>query len=68
MGAWIAEITLPVSAVTSCAFVGPNLDQLFITSAIDDLTPEQRAAQTHAGSVFLADPGVRGVPVTPFAG
>jgi sugar lactone lactonase YvrE len=67
-GSFDAVIELPVSLVTSCAFVGPDLDRLFITSARDELTPEQRAAQPHAGSVFIADPGVRGVEVARFAG
>lgn len=67
-GTFDAVIELPVSLVTSCAFVGPELDRLFITSARDELTPRQRAAQPHAGSVFIADPGVRGVPVAAFRG
>ena len=41
---------------------------MFITSATCDLTPEQRAAQPHAGALFVCRPGVTGLPTTPFAG
>lgn len=54
-------IPLPVSRPTSCAFGGPDLDDLFVTSAWDRLTPEQRARQPHAGALFRVRPGVRGV-------
>lgn len=63
-----AVVALPVTNVTSCAFVGPDRDMLFITSARQELTPQQLAAEPLAGSVFIADPGIRGVEVAAFAG
>lgn len=61
-------IELPVSRPTSCAFGGPDLRTLFITSARDGLSAEELAAQPLAGSVFAADAGVRGVSYPRFAG
>lgn len=57
------EVSIPCSQVTSCAFVGEHLDQLVITTArtsLDHLEPT-------AGMTFMTDPGVRGLPVTPYA-
>lgn len=58
-------IALPVSQPTSCAFGGPDLDELFVTSAWKGLSAERRAAEPLAGSLFRIRPGVRGV--LPFA-
>lgn len=61
-------VRLPVSNVTSCAFGGPELDELFVTTAFDGLSEEQRAEQPLAGRVFRYRPGVAGLPTVPFAG
>jgi sugar lactone lactonase YvrE len=58
-------VELPVRKVTACTFGGPNLDELFITTSREGLEPGDQPA---AGSLFRADPGVRGVPVREFAG
>jgi sugar lactone lactonase YvrE len=60
-------VGVPASHSTSCCFGGPALDTLFITSARCDLTAEQLDAQPHAGAVFACQPGVTGLPSTPFA-
>ncbi|WP_404478451.1 SMP-30/gluconolactonase/LRE family protein [Novosphingobium sp. BL-52-GroH] len=57
------SIALPASQITNCAFGGPNLDRLFVTSAAKGLDDEPLA-----GSLFEVDPGVRGLPPIPFAG
>jgi sugar lactone lactonase YvrE len=62
------EWPLPVRFVTKCAFGGPDLTDLYITTASAGLTSEARAAQPHAGGLFHLRPGVRGVWPTPFAG
>ncbi|MFQ3789398.1 SMP-30/gluconolactonase/LRE family protein [Halomonas sp. A29] len=49
-------LILPASRVTSCAFGGPELDQLFITTAADG-----RDEEALAGSLFCVAPGVRGL-------
>ncbi|MFJ5809605.1 SMP-30/gluconolactonase/LRE family protein [Streptomyces sp. NPDC093093] len=66
-GALHAVVTVPASHVSSCAFVGPDLDLLVITTAADGLTPEQLSAEPHAGRLFICRPGATGLPVPPFA-
>ncbi|MBD0274896.1 MAG: SMP-30/gluconolactonase/LRE family protein [Acetobacteraceae bacterium] len=61
------EIALPVSQPTMCAFGGPGLDTLDITSASDGLDPEARAREPLAGGLFRCRPGFRGMPVDLFA-
>ena len=51
--------------VTACAFGGPELDQLFITTSRENL---EAGDDPLAGSLFRATPGVRGLPVREFAG
>jgi sugar lactone lactonase YvrE len=61
-------IALPVTRPTSCAFGGPDMDELFVTSAWTGLTPAERAAQPLAGSLFRVRPGVHGDAPTMYAG
>ena len=55
-------IELPVPQVTSCAFGGPELDVLYITTASLRMDRAALAEQPLAGALFAADPGVRGLP------
>lgn len=54
-------ISLPVSQPTSCCFGGDGLDELYITSACQGLSPQERRAQPLAGALFRVRPGVRGL-------
>jgi sugar lactone lactonase YvrE len=67
-GAPLARIPLPVQRPTSCAFGGPDLDLLFITSARFGLSDHELSAQPLAGSLFVVSPGCRGVAEHRFAG
>jgi sugar lactone lactonase YvrE len=67
-GARLAEIRLPAQRPTSCAFGGPGLDRLFITTASRDLSAEALAGQPRAGGLFMTVPGVKGIADRPFAG
>lgn len=67
-GQALATIELPVARVTAPWFGGPNLDELYITSARTGLSDEALAQQPHAGSLFVARPGVHGLPAFEFAG
>jgi len=67
-GELLQTIRLPVAHVTSCAFGGPELDTLYITSARQYLSEEQLAAQPLAGCLFRTKPGTRGVPAFAFQG
>lgn len=55
-------VRLPVSQVTSAAFGGAGLDTLYITTAREDFTPADLAAQPQAGDIFAVTPGVTGRP------
>ena len=61
-------VELPAANVTSCAFGDPDLDRLFITSARQELSPADLAAQPHAGALFGHRPGAQGLPADRFAG
>ena len=67
-GELIESIKLPVSRPTSCAFGGPELDILYITSARSRLDRKTLAGQPQAGGLFKCQPGVRGLPASEFAG
>jgi len=67
-GALDRSISLPVARVTSCAFGGANLADLYVTSASEGLDRDALAAQPLAGGLFVIRPGVTGTPITPFAG
>ncbi|CAN7737198.1 SMP-30/gluconolactonase/LRE family protein [Mesorhizobium amorphae] len=55
------ELLLPATQVTSCAFCGPDLDYLAVTTAKRLLDDEQRRAQTEAGNLFIFRPGATGL-------
>ncbi|MGY3848940.1 SMP-30/gluconolactonase/LRE family protein [Streptomyces hydrogenans] len=62
-----ARVELPASHVTSCAFAGPDLDVLVITTATHGLSDDRRRAEPDAGRLFVCRPGVTGLPATPYA-
>ena len=59
-----AVLPVPVSQPTSCAFGGPGLADLYITSARVGLTEDQLAAQPLAGRLLHVRPGPVGLPST----
>jgi sugar lactone lactonase YvrE/DNA-binding IclR family transcriptional regulator len=61
-------VRLPVPRPTSVAFGGPELKTLYITSGRARLDPESLAAAPQSGALFAIDAGVRGAPVSAFAG
>jgi sugar lactone lactonase YvrE len=64
----VDEIHMPVSRPSSVAFGGQHLDELYITSIAEGLSPEEMAQQPMAGDLFMVKPGVRGLPEPAFAG
>jgi sugar lactone lactonase YvrE len=60
-------VRLPVSLVTSCAFGGPDLADLYITSIKLGLSEQALQAEPLAGALFRCRPGVRGLPAHRFA-
>jgi sugar lactone lactonase YvrE len=59
------RIELPVTKVTACTFGGADLGTLYITTSREGLDPDE---EPPAGALFACRPGVRGLPVLPFAG
>jgi sugar lactone lactonase YvrE len=62
------EVFFPVAQVTSCAFGGPGLSDLYVTSAAYHLSTTQLTQQPHAGATFVCRPGATGMPASSFAG
>lgn len=67
-GEQLDEVLFPVTQVTSCAFGGPGLADMYVTSAAYRLTPGQLKRQPHAGATFVCRPGAIGMPAPVFAG
>ena len=67
-GGLAGRIPMPVSQVTSCAFGGTELRDLYITTAAQRLVQDPRDPEPLSGGLFRATPGPQGTPPTPFAG
>jgi sugar lactone lactonase YvrE len=67
-GRGVFTVEMPVSLVTSCAFGGDDLSDLYVTSARNSLSGEQLMEQPFAGGLFRSRPGVRGLASHTFAG
>ena len=65
-GDQLAKVEVPVEAVTSCCFGGPEFADLYITTASRDLNAEGHRKQPLAGAVFRARVGVTGFPTKAF--
>lgn len=59
-------ISLPVPNVTCCAFGGPTLSDLYITTARVGLSAEALAAAPLSGSLFVVPNAAQGLADTPF--
>jgi sugar lactone lactonase YvrE len=61
-------VALPLRRPTCCAFGGPDLTTLFVTTASQKLTPEERAGQPLAGALLALEVGVRGIAEPAYGG
>ena len=63
-----ARIPVPVANPSSCAFGGPDLRDLYVTTGhqLDD--PSVLGPSSHLGSLFRCRPGVAGLPAGRYAG
>jgi sugar lactone lactonase YvrE len=61
-------IEMPVECPTSCTFGGPNLDELYITSACAALGKAEKHRQPLAGDLFRLKTEVTGLTSFQFAG
>lgn len=67
-GELLEKIDVPVSQVTACAFGGPRLNDLYITTARRGLAGDSLAKQPAAGGLFHVKVGVHGVLSPRYAG
>ena len=61
-GQEMMRVPLPVSLVTSCTFGGPNLTDLFITTASAGLSQAELGQSVAAGDLFRLSTDVTGLP------
>jgi sugar lactone lactonase YvrE len=61
-------LEMPVPQPSSCTFGGPGLATLYVTSAAIGMTEADFAKAPHGGGLFAVEVGVRGQPVSRFAG
>jgi sugar lactone lactonase YvrE len=54
-------IEVPASRVTMCAFGGADYRTLFITTAHEGMSAEERVAEPHAGDIFAIELDVAGL-------
>ncbi len=62
------EVPLPIQRPTSCMFGGPNFNLLYITSASTGLSEFELQEQPSAGSIFVYETDIPGLPEPRFAG
>jgi sugar lactone lactonase YvrE len=67
-GALDRVVEVPAARTTACAFGGPGLGDLFVTTATVGLDPERLAAEPLAGSVLVLPGAGHGLPGHAFAG
>jgi sugar lactone lactonase YvrE len=68
-GRLVETIPIPgAKLISSCAFGGKNLDELYITTAAVDFKEEDFTQYPNSGSLLRVNVDARGVPSTPFAG
>jgi sugar lactone lactonase YvrE len=65
-GALRQVLTVPAKQSTSCAFAGPGLNRLYVTTATEDWSDQQRRAEPAAGVMYRFDTDATGRPAAPF--
>jgi sugar lactone lactonase YvrE len=59
-------LLVPAKQSTSCAFAGPGLHRLYVTTATEAWSDEQRRAAPTAGLVYRFETNATGRPAAPF--
>ena len=62
------EVALPVSQPTACAFGGPELEDLYVTTTRILKSPEELEREPSLGGLFRCRPGARGLPANRYRG
>lgn len=60
-GRLLEKIEVPVPNVTSCAFAGPDLDVLIITTARENMSEADLAKYPDSGGIFYAKTKLKGI-------
>ncbi|MGB0852894.1 MAG: SMP-30/gluconolactonase/LRE family protein [Pikeienuella sp.] len=61
------RIDVDAPQVSCACFGGPDLERMFITTAQEELPAKMAAAAPLSGGLFVAEPGVKGLPETRYA-
>jgi sugar lactone lactonase YvrE len=64
----LQTVEVPAPRVTSCAFGGLHLDELYITTARSGMDQNELKSNPQSGGLFKVKPGVRGRPEPVFNG
>ncbi len=67
-GDLLAEIPIPAFNVSSCVFGGPDLTDLYVTSARKGMNTEQLAKYPLSGGLFRIHTDIHGMPTFAFGG
>ena len=67
-GKLMQTIHMPTDLPTCCEFGGPNLDILYVTTAVLKRPAEHFVRQKNPGGLFALDVGVKGLPLPAFGG
>jgi sugar lactone lactonase YvrE len=59
-------LTIPARESTCCAFAGPGLNRLYVTTATENWSDAQRRAEPAAGLVYWCATDATGLPAAPF--
>lgn len=59
-------LTVPAEQSTCCAFAGPGMRHLYVTTATENWTDEQRRVEPTAGIVYRFETDATGTPAEPF--
>ncbi len=67
-GQLLAEIPIPAFNVSSCVFGGPDLTDLYVTTARKGMDADQLAKYPLSGGLFRLRTGIQGMPTFEFGG
>jgi sugar lactone lactonase YvrE len=59
-------VAVPAEQTTCCGFAGPGLSRLYVTTATENWSDDQRRAEPAAGLVYWCETDTRGLPAAPF--
>jgi sugar lactone lactonase YvrE len=66
VGVLLKELFVPAEQSTSCAFAGPGLTRLYVTTSTEGWSDERRRAEPGTGLVYRFDTDARGRPAARF--